>query len=282
MTSDPAKPLCVFQFKLDGKTCGKPEKHWNHGEAQGYGTRHPYTPPAETGRCENMVTAATARFWTKPAEPAAPVSPPEDIEYHSKVANATLGRIYAKEYKKVGEVAPVSPEPPRKEVLPNCLHGIPFIYSCPKCRKEFGSGNKRMVAKLRRDTGPVGATPEPKITRFAEFDDADHPFRKWWEEHGQFMLSGGGRRESIWAARGWIAREQLLCGKEVTGDSMHEAAQSLSSPTQAQESAESLAKTWDEEFGDHTHCDVCGTDCRSLYILHAGSPVQPVGSKEQK
>lgn len=57
------------------------------------------------------------------------------------------------------------------------------------------------------------------MTRFAEFDDADHPFRKWWDEHGQYMMAGGGRKESIWAARGWIAREQLACGVEVTGES---------------------------------------------------------------
>lgn len=59
-------------------------------------------------------------------------------------------------------------------------------------------------------------------TRLSDFDDKDHPFRRWWEEHGQFMLSGGGRKESIWAARGWIAREQLICGVEVTGESINE------------------------------------------------------------
>ncbi len=61
-----------------------------------------------------------------------------------------------------------------------------------------------------------------ETTRFSDFDDVGHPFRIWWEEHGQFMLSGGGRRESIWAARGWIAREQMAQGQPVTGDSMHE------------------------------------------------------------
>lgn len=67
------------------------------------------------------------------------------------------------------------------------------------------------------------ATPKPEgDTRFTDFDDDVHPFRKWWNEHGQYMLSGGGRRESIWAARGWIAREQLGFGVEVTGDSLHE------------------------------------------------------------
>jgi hypothetical protein len=59
-------------------------------------------------------------------------------------------------------------------------------------------------------------------TRFRDFDNDDHPFRQWWNEYGQYMMSGGGRKESIWAARGWIAREQLMCGKKVTGDSMHE------------------------------------------------------------
>jgi hypothetical protein len=69
---------------------------------------------------------------------------------------------------------------------------------------------------------PEGQPQKAEITRFEEFDDTDHPFRIWWEKHGQFMLAGGGRRESIWAARGWIAREQMKCGVEVTGDSLHE------------------------------------------------------------
>ncbi len=57
-------------------------------------------------------------------------------------------------------------------------------------------------------------------TRFDEFDDSEHPFQKWWKEHGQYMLAGGGRREMIWACRGWIAREQLATGVEVTGKSI--------------------------------------------------------------
>jgi hypothetical protein len=72
----------------------------------------------------------------------------------------------------------------------------------------------------------------PQVTRFADFNDDDHPFRIWWQKHGQFMLSGGGVRESIWTARGWIAREQMACGVEVTGDSLHERGQaSVPSPT---------------------------------------------------
>jgi hypothetical protein len=65
----------------------------------------------------------------------------------------------------------------------------------------------------------MGAAPR---TRFDEFDDATHPCNIWWEEHGQYMMSGGGRREFIWACRGWIAREQLAEGVEVTGDSLNE------------------------------------------------------------
>jgi Protein of unknown function (DUF551) len=59
-------------------------------------------------------------------------------------------------------------------------------------------------------------------TRFGEFDDVDHPFNIWWQKHGQFMMSGSGRKQFIWACRGWIAREQLAEGVEVTGDSLHE------------------------------------------------------------
>jgi hypothetical protein len=55
-------------------------------------------------------------------------------------------------------------------------------------------------------------------TRFNDFDEAKHPFNKWWRKHGRFMMSGGGRREMIWAARGWIAREQLGEGVQVTGE----------------------------------------------------------------
>jgi hypothetical protein len=62
----------------------------------------------------------------------------------------------------------------------------------------------------------------PEQTRFNEFADEDHPCNKWWKEFGQFMMSGGGRPEFIWACRGWIAREQLAEGVEVTGDSLRE------------------------------------------------------------
>lgn len=76
----------------------------------------------------------------------------------------------------------------------------------------------------------VPAQPVSGDTRFADFDDASHPFRKWWNEHGQYMMSGGGRRQSIWAARGWIAHEQLASGIEVTGDSLAEARRAAPSP----------------------------------------------------
>ena len=59
-------------------------------------------------------------------------------------------------------------------------------------------------------------------TRFRDCEDLRHPFQKWWKEHGQYMLSGGGRRERIWAYRGWIAREQMSDGVEVTGESLGE------------------------------------------------------------
>ncbi len=59
-------------------------------------------------------------------------------------------------------------------------------------------------------------------TRFRDFDDPRHPFQKWWKEHGQFMFSGGGRNQMLWAARGWIAREQMIDEVEITGESMHE------------------------------------------------------------
>ena len=67
--------------------------------------------------------------------------------------------------------------------------------------------------------GAAQPTPE---TRFDEFDDESHPANKWWKEHGQYMRAGGGRNEFIWACRGWIAREQMACGVEITGDSLHE------------------------------------------------------------
>lgn len=59
-------------------------------------------------------------------------------------------------------------------------------------------------------------------TRFRDFDSPSHPFRRWWTQHGQFMMSGGGRREMIWAARGWIAREQMTDGVMITGESTME------------------------------------------------------------
>jgi hypothetical protein len=60
------------------------------------------------------------------------------------------------------------------------------------------------------------------MTRFEEFDDVGHPMKEWWDKYGQYMMSGGGRREFIWACRGWIAHEQLVSGVEVTGDSLNE------------------------------------------------------------
>jgi len=68
----------------------------------------------------------------------------------------------------------------------------------------------------------VAPAPPSREPRFDEFDDETHPANIWWKKHGQFMMSGGGRREFIWACRGWIAREQLACGVEVTGESMRE------------------------------------------------------------
>jgi len=59
-------------------------------------------------------------------------------------------------------------------------------------------------------------------TRFRDFDNPQHPFQKWWKAHGQFMMAGGGRAQMIWACRGWIAREQMTDGVEVTGESMGE------------------------------------------------------------
>lgn len=89
---------------------------------------------------------------------------------------------------------------------------------------------------------PVSAPPQPPArhpspTRFLEFDDTDHPANKWWQEHGQYMMSGGGRNQFIWACRGWIAREQLYEGVPVTGDSLSkkppEAAEQAGEPGEA-------------------------------------------------
>lgn len=82
---------------------------------------------------------------------------------------------------------------------------------------------KSIYAFMDKPVAPVTPVSAPLTqTRFAEFDDADHPFNQWWQKHGQYMMSGGGRKQFIWACRGWIAREQLAEGVEVTGDSMHE------------------------------------------------------------
>lgn len=78
------------------------------------------------------------------------------------------------------------------------------------------------------------STGEANGTRFQEFDDADHPCQKWWNEHGQYMMSGGGRREFIWACRGWIAHEQLAEGVEVTGESIRELPPAPTSVPQAE------------------------------------------------
>lgn len=107
---------------------------------------------------------------------------------------------------------------------------------------------RRWDEKLERASPP--SSPGAPQTRFDDFDDDAHPFRKWWQEHGQFMLSGGGRRESIWAARGWIAREQMVCGVKVTGDSMHERA---SSPGAARPSkCPTCARGWNAFISDGT------------------------------
>lgn len=76
--------------------------------------------------------------------------------------------------------------------------------------------------RLNATPGVSGEAQPSAQTRFQEFDDSDHPANKWWQEHGQYMMSGGGRRQFIWACRGWIAREQLYEGVPVTGDSLCE------------------------------------------------------------
>jgi hypothetical protein len=73
---------------------------------------------------------------------------------------------------------------------------------------------------MRQETRPIKGAA--LASRFHDFDDAAHPANIWWRKHGEYMLSGGGRREFIWACRGWIAREQLAEGVEVTGESLHE------------------------------------------------------------
>ncbi len=59
-----------------------------------------------------------------------------------------------------------------------------------------------------------------QTTRYADMEARNHPFKKWWKKHGQYMMSGGSREQMIWAARGWIAREQYLQGVKVTGESL--------------------------------------------------------------
>jgi hypothetical protein len=80
---------------------------------------------------------------------------------------------------------------------------------------------EKEIDRLRAGAVDAGGAPGLR-TRFAEFDDADHPCSKWWEEHGQYMMSGGGRIQFIWACRGWIAHEQFASGVEVTGESLNE------------------------------------------------------------
>ena len=59
---------------------------------------------------------------------------------------------------------------------------------------------------------------DKQTTRFDDCESRTHPFGRWWREHGQYMMAGGGRREMIWAFRGWIAREQYLQRVKVTGE----------------------------------------------------------------
>ncbi len=96
---------------------------------------------------------------------------------------------------------------------------------------------------LIREAGEM--RPAPDATRFEEFDDPQHPAHIWWEKHGQYMMAGGGRKEYIWACRGWIAREQLLHGAEVTGESMHEHAASPAVPPKL--AAEQFLEVWLKE-----------------------------------
>ena len=99
---------------------------------------------------------------------------------------------------------------------------------------DFGKGAKESVifafAEAYASRAAAGTTTE---TRFDEFNDDSHPCNIWWKEHGQYMLSGGGRRDFIWACRGWIAREQLMRGVEVTGDSLHEDRVATVAPVEA-------------------------------------------------
>jgi hypothetical protein len=150
------------------------------------------------------------------------------------------------------------------------------------------------MAESAPPKGDVAAPPQ--VTRFSEFDDVSHPFHQWWEEHGQFMLSGGGRRESIWAARGWIAREQLACGVEVTGESLHEAPAEPVAPQTGQSidlRAEQIRAADLEQSAPppRRFCKVCGTSvllqylrclsCRTDYTLAEFNALEPVVQGEQ-
>ena len=85
--------------------------------------------------------------------------------------------------------------------------------------------------------------PAEGATRFQDFDDPTHPANSWWEKHGQFMMSGGGRQQFIWACRGWIAREQLADGVEVTGESNRED-EGVAAPAGEEDQRAELEKEW--------------------------------------
>jgi len=284
MTSDPTKPLCpTCQSELVQDLC-----------------RNILvcpicldTPPAETGRCigcgssdnqhipdagklacptQSMDMEEPIRYF----EPAAPVSPPEDIEYHSKVANATLGRIYAKEYKKVGEVAPVSPEPPPYTTACECgaIYGRHYGVKCPYREGTF----------VVRDTGPVGAKPEPEVT-----PDHIKQARSWRES-----IEIGREKESLTYILVLKALEALGTQGIDFLLAAYAAAQSLSSPTQPQWKC--VARNSNMGAGDPPECDwpVCGCDPYADKVIAAlqesgvlgdlyaaGSPVQPVGQGEE-
>ena len=127
------------------------------------------------------------------------------------------------------------PAPPRAVTCSTCEANEKAGVRCAECGRRIGPIDVRAGAAVvvRPDHAatargledqPLEKTAEGIqsegwiSTRFDEFDDDAHPFRQWWVKHGQYMMAGGGRRESIWAARGWIAREQLGQGIEVTGE----------------------------------------------------------------
>jgi hypothetical protein len=109
-----------------------------------------------------------------------------------------------------------------------CLKNLPTAPKvepwCEECQTIYSAEDAYIHKnhKRERPTQTTETASVPQQTRFEDFDDPGHPANKWWREHGEYMLSGGGRREFIWACRGWIAREQLAEGVEVTGDSLHE------------------------------------------------------------